>query len=143
MLKKLKNNAISGLWSCGSITEVTLTIDDGLLEDLRKHANETGLDCSSLVEEYVRKGLIENGDDEMLMVGLNDNVVEKANIMAKLTDRTLEEVVNDTLWDNLEKIEDIPDELDGDEIWNLLDHDKPEGDDVLDNLARLGQKGWD
>ena len=34
-----------------------MTIDDGLLEDLRKHANETGLDCSSLVEEYVRKGL--------------------------------------------------------------------------------------
>ena len=120
-----------------------MATDDGLLEDLRKHADETGLDCSSLVEEYVRKGLSENGDDEMLMVGLNDNVVEKANIMAKLTDRTLEEVVNDTLWDNLEKIEDIPDELDGDEIWNLLDHDKPEGDDVLDNLARLGQKGWD
>ena len=47
----------------------------------------------------------------MLNVTLKDNVVEKVNIMSKLTDRTPEEVVNDIIWDNLRKIEDVPDEI--------------------------------
>lgn len=69
--------------------------------------------------------------------------MEKVNIMAKLTDRAPQEVVNEALWDNLRKIEDVPDEIGGDKIWNMLDHDKPEGDDILDNLSRLGKQGWD
>ena len=79
----------------------------------------------------------------MSMVSLDDNVLEKVNIMAKLSDRTLEEVVNDVLWQNIQNIIDIPDEIDYDKIWNMLEHDKPEGDDILDNLARLGEEGWD
>jgi hypothetical protein len=84
-----------------------------------------------------------NEVDTVLMVCLNENVVEKVNIVSKLTDRSPEEVVNDTLWDNLRKIEDVPEEIDYEKIWNMLDHDKPEGDDVLDNLIRLGEEGWD
>lgn len=114
-----------------------MTIDDDLLEDLQKHADETGLDCSSLVDEYVRKGLSENGDDKMLMVGLNDNVVEKINIKCKLSNKTPEEVVNEVLWDNLRKLEDVSDHFDGDKLWNMLDHDKPEGDDVLDRITDM------
>lgn len=79
----------------------------------------------------------------MLMVSLNTDVMEKVNIVSKLTDRTPDEVVNDALWIQLGKVEDIPDEIDYDKIWNMLDHDKPEGDDVLDNLVRLGEEGWD
>ena len=48
----------------------------------------------------------------MLNVSLNDDVAEKVKIMSKLTDRTPEEVVNDTLWENLRKIEDVPDDVD-------------------------------
>jgi len=81
--------------------------------------------------------------DTMLNVNLKDNVVEKVNIMSKLTNKTPEEVVNDTLWDNLKKIEDVPDELDYEKIWGMLEHDNPEGDDILDNLIRLGKEGWD
>ena len=79
----------------------------------------------------------------MLNVSLNDDVAEKVKIMSKLTDRTPEEVVNDTLWENLRKIEDVPDDIDYEKIWNMLEHDNPEGDDILDNLVRLGQEGWD
>lgn len=75
----------------------------------------------------------------MLMVSLNTDVTEKVNIVSKLTDRTPEEVVNDTLWDNLRKIEDIPDEIDYDKIWNMLEHDKPEGDDVLEKLSKVNK----
>ena len=71
------------------------------------------------------------------------DVTEKVNIVSKLTDRTPEEVVNDTLWIQFQKVEDIPDEIDYDKIWGMLDHDKPEGDDVLDDLVRLGEEGWD
>ncbi|MDO5832900.1 hypothetical protein [Methanobrevibacter sp.] len=79
----------------------------------------------------------------MLMVSLNNDVTEKVNIVSKLTDRSPEEVVNDALWIQFQKIEDIPEEIDYDKIWNMLDHDKPEGDDVLDDLVRLGEEGWD
>lgn len=27
--------------------------------------------------------------------------------------------------------------------WSMLDYDKPEGDDILDNLARIGKEGLD
>ena len=76
-------------------------------------------------------------------VRLNDDVLEKVNIIARLSKRSLEEVVNDTLWDSLENIVDIPDDFDYGKVWDMLEHDKPEGDDILDNLARLGEKGWD
>ena len=81
--------------------------------------------------------------DTMLNINLKDNVVEKVNIMSKLTNKTPEEVVNDTLWDNLKQIEDVPDEIDYEKIWGMLEHDNPEGDDILDNLIRLGKEGWD
>ena len=79
----------------------------------------------------------------MLNVSLNDDVAEKVKIMSKLTDRTPEEVVNDTLWENLRKIEDVPEDIDYEKIWNMLEHDNPEGDDILDNLVRLGEQGFD
>ena len=43
----------------------------------------------------------------------------------------------------MENIVDIPDDFDYGKVWDMLEHDKPEGDDILDNLARLGEKGWD
>ena len=73
------------------------------------------------------------------MISINDNVMEKVKIMSKLTDRTPEEVVNETLWDTLRKVRDFPDEIDYDRIWNMLDHDKPEGDDVLEKLSRVNK----
>ena len=54
-----------------------------------------------------------------------------------------EEVVNEALRDQLRTVEDIPDNVDYEKIWNALDHDKPEGDDILDNLVRLGEQGFD
>ena len=96
-------------------------------------------DYSDLLVEYIKQGL---ESDNMSMVSLNDEVMEKVNIMVKLTEKTPEEVVNDALWEQLEKIEDVPDEIDGDKLWEILDHDKPEGDDILDNLARIGRESW-
>lgn len=100
-------------------------------------AVEIESDCRDLIVECIEKGL--KGSENMSMVSLNDNVMEKVNIISKLTDRTPEEVVNDTLWDNLRKIEDVPVEFDGDKLWEMLDHDNPEGDDILDELSNVNQ----
>jgi hypothetical protein len=121
----------------GNISKICLDIDEGLLEELRMQAVEIESDCRDLIVEYIEKGL--KGRDNMSMVSLNDNVMEKVNIISKLTDRTPEEVVNDTLWDNLRKIEDVPVEFDGDKLWEMLDHDNPEGDDILDELSKVNQ----
>jgi hypothetical protein len=125
------------------MAKISLDIDDKLFEDLSNKALANKLHMDDLIRIYVQQGLAYNEVDTVLMVCLNENVVEKVNIVSKLTDRSPEEVVNDTLWDNLRKIEDVPDEIDYEKIWNMLDHDKPEGDDVLDNLIRLGEEGWD
>ncbi len=121
----------------GNISKICLDIDEGLLEELRMQAVEIESDCRDLIVEYIEKGF--KGSENMSMVSLNDNVMEKVNIISKLTDRTPEEVVNDTLWDNLRKIEDVPVEFDGDKLWEMLDHDNPEGDDILDELSNVNQ----
>lgn len=73
----------------------------------------------------------------MSMVCINDNVMEKVNIKCKLSNKTPEEVINDALWDRFRKLEDIPDDFDAERIWNMLDHDKPEGDGILDRITDM------
>lgn len=115
-----------------------MDIDDGLLEDLNRRLLENDEFLDNLIEKCIRHSLVKEVDN-MLMVNLNMDVTEKVNIVSKLTDRTPEEVVNDTLWDNLRKIEDVPDEIDYEKIWNMLEHDKPEGDDVLEKLSKINK----
>lgn len=75
--------------------------------------------------------------DGMVCVKLNGDVLEKVKIKCRLSNKTPEEVVNDVLWDNLSKLEDVCEEFDAEEIWNKLDHDKPEGDDILDRITDM------
>lgn len=121
-----------------NIAKINFDIDDKLFEDLKNHASKTDSNYLELAKKFIQQGLNnQKGFDNMLLVGLNDNVVEKVKIVSKLTDKTPDEVVNDTLWDNLRKIEDISDDVDGERILSMLDHDKPEGDDILDRLLDL------
>lgn len=129
-------NQISG---GDTITKISIDIDDELLEDLKKRALKTNSNYLDLVKECIEEELNNKGRDNMSMISINDNVMEKVNIMSKLTDRTPEEVVNETLWDTLRKVRDFPDEIDYDRIWDMLDHDKPEGDDVLEKLSRINK----
>ena len=101
--------------------------------------NESGY--LDLIVGYIQQGLREG--ENMSMVILDDDVVKKVNLMADLTHQTPNEVVNETLRNQLKDVENIPREIDYDKIWNMLEHDKPEGDDILDNLARFGQENWD
>lgn len=73
----------------------------------------------------------------MSMVRIDSKVMEKVNIKCKLSHKSPVEVINEVLWENLRKIEDVSDEFDADRIWNMLDHDKPEGDDILDRITDM------
>ena len=129
---------------CGNIPKISFEISDDLFEDLKVHALQTESGCTDLIVEYIEQGLNnKKGCDNMSAVILDEDVVRKVNRMAELTDQTPKEVVNETLRDQLKDVENIPREIDYDKLWEMLDHDKPEGDDILDNLARLGEEGWD
>ena len=132
------------LFGCGNISKISFDIGDELLEDLKKQALVNESSYVDLIVEYVQLGLkMQNGGNIMLNVNLNEKVSEKVNILARLGKKTPEEVVNDTLWENIQDIVDIPDDYDYDAVWDMLDHDKPEGDTILEDLVRLGQEGWD
>ena len=126
---------------CGNISKISFDIDDELLKDLKKQAQLNQSGYLDLIVGYIKQGLKES--DNMSRVILDEDVVKKVNIMAELTDQSPKDVVNEALRDQLKDVENIPREIDGDKIWAMLEHDKPEGDDILDNLARFGEENWD
>lgn len=126
------------------MVEINVKIDDELIDDLSEVCRENNLNLEELVLNYIQQGLDNyKGVGSMSLISLDGDVMEKVNIVVKLTDQTPEEVVNEALRDQLRTVEDIPDNVDYEKIWNALDHDKPEGDDILDNLVRLGEQGFD
>lgn len=126
------------------MAKISFEIGDGLLEDLKVQALQTESDCTDLIVEYIKQGLKnKKGCDNMSAVILDEDVVRKVNRMAELTDQSPKEVVDEALRDQLKDVENIPREFDYDKIGDMLEHDKPEGDDILDNLACLGEEGWD
>ena len=52
-------------------------------------------------------------------------------------------LIHSILFDYLKKVESIPTTVDREKMMMMLEHDNPAGDDILDNLVRLGQEGWD
>ena len=123
---------------CDNISKISFDIDDDLLKDLKRFALKTNSNYLDLVESYIQKGLKnQTRGNDMVSVTLDDNVVEKVKIKCRLSNKTPEDVVNDILWDNLRNLEDYSDDFDGDRIWNLLEHDKPEGDDILDRITDM------
>ncbi len=126
------------------MVEINVKIEDELIDDLSEVCWENNLNLEELLLNYIQQGLDNyKGVGSMSLISLDGDVMEKVNIVVKLTDQTPEEVVNEALRDQLRTVEDIPDNVDYEKIWNALDHDKPEGDDILDNLVRLGEQGFD
>lgn len=120
-----------------------MDIDEDLIGDLRKSAFENESDCSDLIEEYVRQGLNENGGKTMGNITIADEILDKLNIRCKKINCSPEKLVNSIVYDYLKKVEGIPSNIDGDKLWEMLEHDNPEGDDSLRKLRQLGERGWD
>lgn len=75
----------------------------------------------------------------MTVVTINENVMEKVNLRCKQIDCSPKELVNNILYNHLSEVDEMPEGLDGEKIWSMLDHDKPEGDDVLEVLSNVNQ----
>lgn len=126
---------------CDSISEkilIGLNIDVGLFKELEIQSLKYDSPIECIIHNYIRIGLKEiNEVDKMSMIYIDDNVMEKINIKCRLSDETPEEVINNALWEKFRKIEDVSDDFDGERIWQMLDHDKPEGDDILDRITDM------
>lgn len=116
------------------MAELSFEIEDNLLEDLKVRAITIESSFEDLIVKYIEQGL--KGRNFMSTVNLEENVMEKVNIKCRLSNKTPDEVVNDVLWENLAKLEDVSD-FDAEKILSMLDHDKPEGDDILDRITDM------
>lgn len=126
---------------CDSISEkiyLGLNIDVDLFKELEVQSLKYDLSVLYVIEYYIQKGLKQDKKvDYMATINLTEKVMEKVKIRSKQIETTPEELVNGILYDHLRKVEEIPDDIDGERIWNLLDHDKPEGDDILDRITDM------
>jgi len=116
---------------------LSLNIDVDLFKELENQSFEYDLPLADLIQNYIVIGF--KGDGNMQTICLTDEVMEKVNIRCKQVDSTPDDLVNEIVFEKLRKIEEIPDDIDGDKIWNMLEHDKPEGDDILKKFRSLSK----
>ena len=116
---------------------LSLNIDVDLFKELENQSFEYDLPLAGLIQNYIVIGF--KGDGNMQTICLTDEVMEKVNIRCKQVDSTPDDLVNEIVFEKLRKIEEIPDDIDGDKIWNMLEHDKPEGDDILKKFRSLSK----
>lgn len=73
----------------------------------------------------------------MSTITVDESIMEKINIRCKQINCSPDELVNDILYNHLRHVEEITEDIDAERIWNLLEHDKPEGDDILDRITDM------
>lgn len=79
----------------------------------------------------------------MQLVRIPDDIMDKTNSRCEELKCNPEKLIHSILFDYLKKVESIPTTIDREKMMMLLEQDNPEGDDILDNLVRLGRQGWD
>ena len=125
------------------MTKICLDIDDDLFEELKKQAFKNNLNSDDLIEKYIQNGLINKEVENMQSVQIPDEIMEKMNARCSELKCNPEKLIHSILFDYLKKVECIPTTIDSEKMMMMLEHDNPEGDDILDNLVRLGRQGWD
>lgn len=125
------------------MAKISLNIDDKLLEGLKRQSSENKLDIEDLIEKYVQQGLINKEVENMQLVNVPDDIMEKMNSRSRELNCNPEKLIHSILFDYINKVESIPNTVNREKIMAMLEHDNPEGDDILDNLIRLGKEGWD
>ena len=61
------------------MAKISLNIDDKLLEGLKRQSSENKLDIEDLIEKYVQQGLINKEVENMQLVNVPDDIMEKMN----------------------------------------------------------------
>ena len=79
----------------------------------------------------------------MQSVNIYDEIMEGINDRSRQIGCSPEKLVNSILHDYLREVSNLPPTIDVEKVWAMLEHDNPEGDDVLEKLFNLGEIGWD
>ena len=125
------------------MVKICLDIDEDLFEEIKKQSSKEELDLDDLLEKYIQNGLIYKEVENMQLVRMPDDIMDKMNNRCDELKCNPEKLIHSILFDYLKKVESIPTTIDREKMMMLLEHDNPEGDDILDNLVRLGRQGWD
>ena len=97
-----------------------------------------------LIKKYIINGLNdENGVDNMQSVNIPDDIMSKMNDRCRKIHCNPEKLIHAILFDYLRTVERIPSTIDCQKLYNMLEHDNPDGDDILEKLSRLGDVGWE
>lgn len=126
-----------------NMVKICLDIDEDLFEEIKKQSSKEELDLDDLIEKYIQNGLIYKEVENMQLVRIPDDIMDKMNNRCDELKCNPEKLIHSILFDYLKKVESIPTTIDREKMMMLLEHDNPEGDDILDNLVRLGRQGWD
>ena len=104
-------------------------------------AFEVESDYLDLIGEYIKQGI--KGCDNMQDIHISEEIMNGITDRSRQINCNPEKLINSILYDYLRKVKDLPPTIDAEKIKSMLDHDNPEGDDVLEKLFYLGEIGWD
>lgn len=124
------------------MVKICLDIDDEVLAELKKRISKKELNLD-VNWKCIQKGLIYKEVENMQLVRIPDDIMDKMNSRCEELKCNPEKLIHSILFDYLKKVESIPTTIDREKMMMLLEQDNPEGDDILDNLVRLGRQGWD
>jgi len=111
------------------MVKICLDIDDDLFEEL-KQTSKDELNLDDLIEMYIQKGLIYKEVENMQLVRIPDDIMDKMNSRCDELKCNPEKLIHSILFDYLKKVESIPATIDREKMMMLLEQDNPEGDDI-------------
>lgn len=95
-----------------------------------------------LIEEYIEKSL-KNEVDNMQSVNIPNDIMSRLDDRCKKIHCNPEKLIHAILFDYLKSVDNVSGIIDHEKLQAMLEHDNPEGDDILDNISRLGDVGWE
>lgn len=126
------------------MVQLIFDVDDKTLNDLKNLASETNSNCLELVDKFIQNGLKnQKRCDKMQNINISEEIRLGIIERSKEINCNPEKLVNSILFDYLRKTKDLSLTVDAERIGAMLEHDDPEGDDVLEKLYNLGETGWD
>jgi hypothetical protein len=125
------------------MVKLSLDIEGKLFEDLKRQSLINKSNYSDLIFKYIKQGLDKEKVDTMENINIADEIRNGIFERSREINCSPEKLVNSILYDYLRKVKELPPTIDAEKIKSMLDHDNPEGDDVLEKLFYLGEIGWD
>lgn len=126
-----------------STKKTSFNFDKNLLKDLKLQSFESEVTQTELVHRYIKEGLLREKNQnedviELNTITVNDDLMERLVIESNARNINVNELANKYILQGLEEDNVVPNEVKNPKaILDLLDHDKPEGDNVLKSIVGI------